>query len=450
MKLNNINPCISKNYMLFATNSIEQPRLWSRANTSGRIICCNEDKCYDNTLLHKKLKYTILRYKENNGGSGIDSNVNTNIRSFLSGKITNRNYTRHASNTIELNNTLYYVDPSIKDKLINYLNTNFTKEQLKLLPIETLRNIMIQLKQKYNINIPENVLLARIPLSQYKNRYSYLSSSNNWNNDPTIKVPVYKKPLNFNIPYQCGNIITNSYVLAPFSNKSNNVFSILYNLNFKNVSITSNNIQFIYVEQNNTCTYTGRVENLFPAQNDNQMIDSASFWGSSILSSVSINSFINNGTKFFDPIFAIIQPGSWKVHCGKFPAKFGILLSLYSFAFNNKVAFKQYYRVVYPSYTDAQLNEKYNLYLNTVYTLTQSNSDLIFIPIQSSIGVLTTTIYPIDYLVNIPFVTDSINDLNNVKNELNITINRYLSINNIQYKLLRPYVDNFVEYINYS
>lgn len=450
MKLNNINPCISRNYMLFSTNSTEPPRLWTRANSSGRIICCNATKCFDNTLLHEKLKYTVLRYKENNGGSGSDSNINRNIRSFLAGKNANRNYTRHSLHTVELNDKLYYVEPNIKTELISYINKNFTKEQLKLLSIEKIRNIIIKLKQKYNINIPKHVLLKNIPLSQYKNRYTYLSSPNNWNNDPTTKVPVVQKPLSFNIPYQCGNIITNSYVLAPFSDKTNNVFSILYNLKFQNIGITSNDIQFIYVLQNNTCTYTGKIENLFPAQNDTEMLSSASFWGSSILSTVSLNAFINNNVKFFDPIFVIVQPGSWKVHCGKHPAKFGILLSLYSFVYNNKTTFKKYYHVVYPADTDAQLDTKYNLYLNTVYTLTKNNSDLVFIPIQSELGVLNTVKYPNEYLVNIPFVTDSISDLNNIKNELNITINRYLSINNIQYKLLKPYINEFFPYINYS
>jgi hypothetical protein len=449
MKLNNINPCISGTYMLFSTNSTEPTRLWNRANSSGRSICCNANRCLPKHLLHEKLKYTVLQYKEDNNGSGMNTTTSAAFNSFISDKITNRNFTRHPTNTIELNNTLYYVEPSIKTRLITYLKEHFTKEQLKHINIDKLREIIIKLKQKYNLHIPKEILLKTIPLSQYKTRYTYLASMNNWNNDPNVKIPIYENPLSFDIPFQCGTIITNSTILAPFSDKNNNVFSILYKLSFPNVSITSNNIQFIYVIQNNTCTYTGKVEQLFPAQNKSEIINSASFWGSSIISPTSLNNFIKTRKRIFDPIFAIIQPGSWKVHCGKYPARFGILLSFYTFVLYNKSAFKEYYHVVYPSDTDEQLEAKYNLYLNQVLVLTKNNSDLIFIPIQTELGVLNTFQYPVGYLVNIPFATDDINSIKSIKKELNDAINQYLGLNNIQYKLLQPYVNTVVSYINF-
>jgi hypothetical protein len=450
MKLNNINPCSSGTYMLFSSNSTEPTRLWNRASDSGRSICCTKDKCLNKQLLREKLKYTTLQYKEDNNGNGLNTKANPTLNSFLSGKITDRDFTRHSSNTIELNNTLYYVEPTIKNELITYLKQNFTKSQLKQLSIDKLREIIIKLKQKYNLYIAKDVLLKTVPLSQYKTRYTYLTSLNNWNIDPNVKIPTYENPLNFDIPYQCGEIITNSYILAPFSDKTNNIFSILYNLSFQNVGITPNDIQFIYVLQNNTCTYTGRVEQLFPSQNKLEMIDSASFWGSSILSPTSLSNFINTRKRVYDPNFAIIQPGSWKVHCGKYPAKFGILLSFYTFVYNNKASFKQYYSVVYPSDTDAQLEVKYNVYLNQVLILTKNNSDLIFIPIQTELGVLNTIKYPTGYLVNVPFVTDDISKLKSIKNQLNIRINKYLELNNVQFKLLQPYISTFVSYINYS
>jgi hypothetical protein len=450
MKLNNINPCISGKYMLFSSNSTEPTRLWNRASDSGRSICCTSTRCINKNLLREKLKYTILQYKEDNNGSGINTNINPTLNSFLSGKITNRDFTRNSSNTVELNDTLYYVEPSIKNELITYLTENFTKSQLKQLSITKLREIIIRLKNKNNIFIANDVLLKTVPLSQYKTRYTYLTSLNNWNDDPYVKIPIYENPLNFDIPYQCGKLITNQYILAPFSDKNNNVFSILYNLSFPNVGITSNDIQFIYVLQNNTCTYTGKTDNLFPAQNKLEMVESASFWGTSIISQTSLTNFINTRKRVFNPIFAIIQPGSWKVHCGKYPAKFGILLSFYTFVYNNKTIFKQYFSVVYPTDTDAQLEYKYNLYLNQVLILTKNNSDLIFIPIQSEIGILNTIKYPSGYLVNIPFVTDDINKLKSIKERLNIEINKYLGLNNIQYKLLQPYISTFISYINYS
>lgn len=450
MKLNNINPCISGKYMLFSSNSTEPTRLWNRASDSGRSICCTPNRCINKKLLNEKLKYTILQYKEDNNGSGMNTTINPTISSFLSGNITNRDFTRNPSNTVELNDTLYYVEPSIKNELTTYLKDNFTKTQLKKLSIDKLREIIIKLKKKNNLYIANNVLLKTVPLSQYKTRYTYLTSLNNWNDDPYVKIPTYENPLNFDIPYKCGNIITNSYILAPFSDKNNNVFSILYNLSFPNVGITSNDIQFIYVLQNNTCTYTGRVDKLFPAQNNLEMVESASFWGSSIISQTSLTNFINTKKKVFNPVFSIIQPGSWKVHCGKYPSKFGILLSLYTFVYNNKSTFKQYYSVVYPSDTDEQLEDRYILYLNQVLILTKNNSDLIFIPIQSEIGILNSITYPDGYLVNIPFVTNDINKLKSIKNQLNIEINKYLGLNNIQYKLLQPYINTFISYINYS
>lgn len=450
MKLNNINPCISGKYMLFSSNSTEPTRLWNRANSSGRSICCTKNRCLGKELLHAKLKYTTLQYKEDNNGSGLNTNTNPPISSFISGKVTDRNFTRNPTNTIQLNNTLYYVEPTIKNELITYLKEHFTIEELKKLSIDQLRPIIIELKKKYNLAIAEDVLLKTVPLSQYKNRYTYLASTNNWNADPTVKIPIYQKPMSFDIPYKCGKVITNSYILAPFSDKNNNIFSILYNLSFDNVGITPNDIQFIYVIQNNTCTYTGLVDNLFPAQNNAEMIESASFWGSSILSQTSLSTFINTRARIFNPIFVIVQPGSWKVHCGKYPAKFGILMSFYTFVSNNKTAFKQYYNVVYPTDTDAQLEAKYNLYLSQVLILTKNNSDLIFIPIQTEIGVLNTIKYPVGYLVNIPFVTNDINELQTIKNELNVQINKYLGFNNIQYKLLQPYINTFVSYINYK
>jgi hypothetical protein len=442
MKVNNINPCIFKKYMLFGTNSAEPPRLWTRANSSGRILCSSSHE----PLIHAKLKYTVLQYKQDNGGSG----SNGNMRSFLSG-VSNRNYTRNATSTVKLNNTMYYVDPSIKNEFISYLS-GYTIEQIKSLSVDQIRNIIISLKQSNSITIPDNVLLRNIPLSQYKNRYTYLAAPNNWNNDPTTKVPVYQKPLSFDIPFKCGTIITDSTLLAPFSDKTNNIFSTVFGLSFEYLSIDTTNVQYIYVLQNNTCTYTGLVDNLFPAQNDTDAIDSASFWGSSILTPTAMQNFVDTGTKAFIPIFAVIQPGSWKANCGKFPAKFGILFDLYTFAVNYSFAFRAYYDIEYPDNTPDENIALVNAYISTALTLSQANSDLIFVPIQSELGGLHTATYPNGYLVNFPFTTANTTQtsLSPHLSELNNTINQYLAVNNVQYKLLKPFKNNYVNYISYN
>lgn len=449
MKLNNINPCITGRYMLFSTNSTEPTREWTRYNTSGRSICCTDTKCINNDLLNKKKKFVTLQYSENNHGPGkISRNLQLKqFMTFISGNV-NTNYTRHATNTIQIGNKLFYVDPKIIEYVKEHINKNYTKEQLNTLSIDKIRNIIIEIKQKYNIQIPDYILLRDVPLSQYKTRTSYLTGSNNWNLNPTKKNPIYENPLNFDIPYQVGTFITNTTILEPFSDPNNNVFSILYNLSFNKVYIAYNDIQFLYVIQNNTCTYTGVSDNLFPAQTDAEMVNSASFWGSSILSDSSIKNFIYNGQKIIDPTFVILQPGSWKVHCGKYHAKFGLLISLYTFVINNEAAFKQYYSNIDPTASPETIQHEYDIYVSLVLSLTTSNSDLIFIPIQTQLGLLSSIQYPIGYKVNIPFITDSIDTLKSIKDELNQKINTYFSTHNVQYKLLQPYIQEYINFID--
>lgn len=450
MKLNNINPCIAGRYMLFSTNSTEPTRKWNRANSSGRSICCARKPCND--LLNEKLKYTVLQYKQNNNGNGIDTQTQNyvNFSSFISG-IQDRNYTRHSSNTIQIGNRLFYIHPDIIEYVKVYIQENYTKEQIKNLSIDTIRKIVVLLKQKYNLSIPKEVLLRDVPLSQFKNRYTYLSSNNNWKNDPIQKTEIYKNPLSFDIPYKVGAFITDSTILAPFkNNQEHNIFSILYNLSFKNLYIASNDIQFLYVIQNNTCTYTGISDYLFPPQTDEEMITSASFWGSTILSKQTIENFVYKNIKSIDPIFVIIQPGSWKVNCGKYYAKVGVLLSLYTFVLNNSTAFKQYYKYLYPDDTDEELQIEYDLYLSRVLTLTKNNSELVFIPIQTQLGLLNNIKYQVGYGVNIPFITDSIDTIYNNKDIINAEINQYLNVNNVQYKNLKPYLSYYQEFITYS
>jgi hypothetical protein len=452
MKLNNINPCIAGRYMLFSSNSTEPPRQWVRASSSGRSICCVNNKC--NSLIQEKLKYTTLQYKQNNNGNGSDTNISgySNLSSFISGNVQHRNYTRQSTNTLQIGNILYYIHPDISENFKIYIKNNYTPEQIKNLSTEKIKSIILSLKQKYNIPISKDVLLKNVPLSQFKKRYTYLTSFNNWHNDPKKKTEIYKNPLNFNIPYKVGSFITNTTILGPFdssNSNNNNVFSIIYNLSFNNLYTGINDVQFLYVIQNNTCTYTGVSDYLFPAQNNSEIITSASFWGSSILSKTTIENFIYNKVKNIEPVFIIIQPGSWKVHCGKYYAKFGVLLSLYTFVLNNSAAFKQYYSNLDPTATEDELQTEYDLYLASVLTLTTNNSDLVFIPIQTQIGLLNNIKYQIEYSVNIPFVTDSIDTIYNNKDVINAEINKYFNVNNIHYKSLQPYQSEYQDYITY-
>lgn len=433
--MTNINPCYSNQYMLFSTNSKEPTREWNRYSSSGKTICCLDNGiCLNKKLLREKLNYTVMKYQNDNGGPGVNQKT-VNLKQFsqfVKGT-SNTNFTRNPTNVIQFENILYYVDQQI----MNLIHYEMKFNSLPKLTVHNLKNTISYIRSKYNIQLPVNVLLQNVPLSQFKTRTTYLAGNNNWSVDPTQKINTYDNPLNFNIPYKVGNTITTDTIIKPLKS----VLTLMYTKYLSKLTISTTDIQYIYVLQNNTCTYTGKTNYLFPAKNDIQAVTSASFWGSNLLTKNVMDNYMNNNILSMTPIFIIIQPASWKVNCGKYYSKFGILISFNIFVTMYK---QQFLDAFYADNhgTPEELEVEYNNYKLLVSQSTALNSDLIFIPIQTQLGLINTIKYPIDYNVNIPFTIDANTDLTIIKKNINEILYRYFTTNNIQYKLLKDKYDN--------
>ena len=318
-----INACRGGNYILFNTNSSQPTREWNRAETSGRLYCCSPAlaNCVDPVQLAQKRKMTVLKYSNDNNqgpGSTVTSNKHTQIGNFSSGT-TNRNLSRDSSSSIQIGNVIY----PIPEKILAAINQGQAAGTIpSVLTPYTLKQYIKKFRVTLNIpNTDPDILLKKVPLSQYKARYVYKAGGNKWpvNSDNN---PVYLSPRNFPTPFKLGDSVSSTLV---------DVYLALSGLtdNMITGSLVSGDAQYVTVIRNNTCEYTGTLSEMYPATTDAEALTSASVWGSTIIGN-SIYSQVSSDSVVGGGIFnvAIMTPANARRYAGKYRSRIGIIIGL--------------------------------------------------------------------------------------------------------------------------
>lgn len=403
-QLSNISPCKSFVYNLYSTNSVASTRTWSRSETSGRLYCC-DNNCLDRRIVQALLKYKVLQYQSsNNHGPGIEV------------KQQNRRTSICPQSSFKIGNIIYQIDTRIAT-IINQMIKN--GELPPSITLSELQFVIAQLRETLNLpSTDPNVLYKNIPYS-LKTRYNYRTSDSKGSN-------LNNNPVQFDIPYRTGIILPLSY-----SEIVQQLVEAQYQVYFPGFFISKNS-QFIYVVRNDAYNFTGKVYDLFPAQNKAQEVTCASRWGTNILTTNSIDLFVRENVRTFEPIAVAIVPGSNKVYGGKYKTKIGVLLDLQNFTLANTDQIKNYFSVKYPTYDSTQLDGLVSVFLADVATVTQQNSQLLFIPVQSQIDLIEHVDYPNQYGVTFQVSNDGVFSTSNYE------LFAFTHQLNYQYKLLTP------------
>ena len=334
-------------------------RNWTRSETSGRLFCCDQTvNCPKSNVIQAGLNHKVLRYQSSNNGPGIERP--------RTGRISDCG----AQSPLQIGNVIYRIDTPIAA----ILNQMFKMGELtESITLSELQKIIARLREQMNLpSTDPNVLFKNIPLS-YKSKFKYSSSNS--------KGPLTDNPVRFPIPYRTGMLLPTTYADA--------LQQMVVDVYQPTFSVSSRNSQFIYVVRNDAINFTGSVDDLFT---------SASLWGANILTYESINLFVSENVRRFDPILTFMLPGSNKAFGGKFKYKFGLLIDLERFAFSNTDKIKIYYTLSYPSYDSVQINVLVSGFLANIVTLCQQNSRLIFIPVhKTQLDVIENVNYPSGY-----------------------------------------------------
>lgn len=301
------------NYVLYSTGSTAATRNWSRDTSAG-----------ENRIFPEKLKYYVLK----------------NPPSTVKGAPLRR---CNGSKTVVVSGKTYAVDPSIY---------SYVAESLVQSPVFTLQQLQERIKfirVATNNPSPLSVQLKDVPLRGLVKNYQYESIGDKWKD---VKTPV---SLQVSVDYIAGNpvdlVLKNFPLLVQFESL------------FTSPRLMVENATYILVQQNNGCSYTGKIADLY---------GSASRVGSTILAIQSKQDFIDYGIFEFAPILCFMVPYSTKYRNGNVKAKFGFL-----------VGFP-------PSFL-----ELYELGPDTlVYKTIAANSELLFIPIQSDLEIIENTDIP--------------------------------------------------------
>lgn len=351
-------PCKPNQYTIF---SDAPTRNWNRSETSGRLFCCDQtENCPRSSIIQERLKYKVLRYESSNHGPGIE-------RPRV-GRISDCG----AQSPFQLGNVIYRIDTPIA----NILNQMIKRGELtESITLTELQKIIARLREQMNLpSTDPNVLFKNIPFS-YKSKYKYSTS--------TSKGILNGTPV-FPIPYQTGILLPTT-----FADAIQQIVVDVYQLYFPTFLISSRNSQFIYVVRNDAMNFTGVVDDLFT---------SASLWGGNLLTQDSINLFVRDNVRMFDPILTYMLPASNKAFGGKYKYKFGILIDLQRFAFSNTDNINIYFTLSYPSYDSLQIDELVSGFLADIITLSQQNSRLIFIPVlKTQLDLIENVNYPSGY-----------------------------------------------------
>ncbi len=405
-KLSNITPCKSNAYILFSTNSDERTRTWTRTESSGRLFCCDGSNCLKSNIIQARLKYKVLQHQSSNNGPGVDTTTEKNQLGRICDKTS--------KSTVRIRNILYRIDTRIAN-VLNQMITN--GKLLQSITLVELQNVIAQIRK--NLNLPSTdqaVLYKNVPLSQYKPRYTYFTGVDK-------RSDVNKIPVDFDIPYKTGIIFPQ--LPSNYSGAIQQIINKIYSAYFPTFNLSLKNSQFIYVVRNDTCSFTGILDELFPAQNKEEEITSASLWGTNILTSNSINLFLRENIKTFEPVLTSILPGSSKMQGGKYDSKFGILFNLKTFVANFTEPLKQYFITLHPSYSSLQINLLVSNVVNVITTLYQQNSQMLFIPLQTQIDLIESVNYPPNLGVTFPLSNDGLFN----QQQISIFQQKYKNIN---------------------
>ena len=301
------------NYVLYSTNSTAATRNWSRDTSAG-----------DNKIFPEKLKYYVLK------------NPPSTVKGAPLRRCT-------GAKTVLVNGKTYAVDPSIYDYVVESLAQSpvFSLQQLQ----ERIKFIRVET----NNPSPLSVQLKDVPLRGLIKNYTYESVGDKWKD---VKTPVSIK---VGVDYIAGNpvdlIIKNFPLLKLFQSL------------FTSPRLMVENATYVLVQQNNGCSYTGKVADLY---------GSASRVGSTILAIQSTQTYTDYGIFEFAPVLSFMVPYSTTYRNGNVKAKFGFL-----------VGFPPSFLAQYGYGPDS-----------IAYQTIEANSELLFIPIQSDLEIIENTDIP--------------------------------------------------------
>jgi len=242
--------------------------------------------------------------------------------------------------TVAIGSRLYAIDPAIYDALLASLVTR---------PVSSLAQLQERIKEIRVLTgtpPPLAVQLVDIPLSQYKKRYTYKTTES-----PAGQVEERTK---YDFGYKTGSLV--NLALAPLINVILTINRVKY------PSLYFAPPQFVSVVGNGGCFITNtQIRDLYPN-------GKADIFGTPLLSKQNLDAFQNNSLIQFASVFAYFLPASNRAYGGKFRARAGLMLGFDTrLSFSSSTAFAK---------------------------LLADNSELIFIPIMSTIEQLSHINFP--------------------------------------------------------
>ena len=452
-----VNACDTQgNYILFNTASTQHTRAWSRADTSGRLYCCanTAGTCVDSRVISEKRKYTILQYQNNNNeGPGRQRSLTerTTIGRFSSG-LVNRNFTRSLDNTIKIGNVNYGVPARIKSIIAKYQEEGIIPISLT---IDQLKKYMAVIRELINENADIGVRLRDVPLSQYKSRYTYSAGGNKWPTGSQDQ-PIYLAPKNFSVPYVLTDYALSKEVIAA-------LIDTLYTIpdeGILNGSLSTGRAQYLQVIRNDTCGYTGSLEDIMPATSDAAALKSASVWGTRIINPnrFDINSLGTTGLANF----VVMRPADAQRYGGKYQTRVGLIMVL-----SGELLRAQRTNIVtriqkicakcpnpsqpYCEHT-ADVAVVVDKLIDCVIKYTARYSEFIFVPIETHIDKLANPQLPTNTSVTFPralkndLTPASVADFNYQITALLSDETKYISRFNIKVPQIATNIRNFIEH----
>lgn len=290
------------NYVLFATGASNLIRQWYRSNSSGRITCQPNSQ--------EKLKQHVLK-----------NPPSTDIKTRSATTVINIGQLK----TVKIKGRLYSVDPAIYPAVQESLQTD---------PVTTaceLQERIEQIRTLFNVLPPIEVRLAKVGLSNYTKRYTYLSSGSK-----TIEIKskvIAAANRVFDTPLQTEKYAKNVIVYSPvyldyrpitqtaqwtddFVPASNEYLPL-----FPGKTFSFDKAQFVRVAKNNGCSYTGDVTQLFPG-------GSASLFGVQVLTKNAIENYFKNKDETFVPLKCKLTPTSNASNGGVLLPKVGMMVKI--------------------------------------------------------------------------------------------------------------------------
>jgi hypothetical protein len=196
---------------------------------------------------------------------------------------------------------------------------------------------------------PLSVQLKDVPLRGLIKNYQYESVGDKWKD---VKTSI---SLQVSVDFIAGNpvdLVLKSFpLLAEFQSY------------FTSPRLMIENATYVLVQQNDGCSYTGKVADLY---------GSASRAGSTILAIQSKQAFIDYNIFEFEPILCFMVPYTTTYRNGNTKAKFGFL-----------IGFPPSFLSIYDIGPDS-----------IIYQTIQENSELLFIPIQSDLEIIENADIP--------------------------------------------------------